>query len=53
LHRGDHPVCASLIVASSTEKVFAVGRISEDTTSGVHLDFSTNTKVTGFVLLDK
>ena len=43
----------SLIVASSTEKVFAVGRISEDTTSGVHLDFSTNTKVTGFVLLDK
>ncbi|MGC3972719.1 MAG: hypothetical protein QM775_36865 [Pirellulales bacterium] len=43
----------ALVAAVSTDKVFAVGRISEDTTSGVHLDFCTNTKVSGFILLDK
>lgn len=43
----------ALVAAVSTDKIFAVGRISEDTTSGVHLDFCTNTKVSGYILLDK
>jgi hypothetical protein len=43
----------ALVAAVSTDKIFAVGRISEDTTSGVHLDFCTNTKSSGYVLLDK
>lgn len=43
----------ALVAAVSTDKIFAVGRIAEDTTSGVHLDFCTNTKVSGYILLDK
>lgn len=43
----------ALIAAVSTEKIYLVGRLKETTSSGIHMDLLTNTRNTGFILLNK
>jgi hypothetical protein len=42
-----------LLGASTTDKLYFVGRIKESTTSGIHLDFIANNRTAGFILLNK
>lgn len=42
-----------LAAAVSAEKVYLVGRLKETTSSGIHMDVLTNTRNTGFILLNK
>jgi hypothetical protein len=42
-----------LVAASTTDKLYFVGRIKESPTSGIHLDFIANNRTAGFILLNK
>jgi hypothetical protein len=42
-----------LVGASTTDKLFFVGRIKESVTSGIHCDFIANNRTAGFILLNK
>jgi hypothetical protein len=42
-----------LVAASTTDKLYFVGRIKESVASGIHLDFVANNRTAGFILLSK
>jgi len=42
-----------LVAASTTDKLYFVGRIKESVASGIHVDFVANNRTAGFILLSK
>jgi hypothetical protein len=42
-----------LVGASTTDKLYFVGRIKESVSSGIHVDFVANNRTAGFILLNK